>query len=93
MRGCRRRRVGCVGVARLVSGDALRSGLGRATFVASSSWEASARAGLPGRGDREPRTINVADHGHDLDRVAIGVLLVAFAEEQSAARGSRQAAQ
>jgi hypothetical protein len=49
--------------------------------------------GLPESGDREPRTTNVADHGHDLDRVAIGVLLVPSAEEQSAARGSRQAAQ
>jgi hypothetical protein len=48
---------------------------------------------LPGRGDREPRTTNVADHGHDLDRLAIGVLLIPFAEEQSAARGSRQAAE
>jgi hypothetical protein len=49
--------------------------------------------GLPKRGDREPRTTNVADHGHDLDRVAIGVLLVPFAEEQAVARGSRQVAQ
>jgi hypothetical protein len=48
---------------------------------------------LPGRGDREPRTTNVADHGHDLDRLAIGVLLIPVAEEQSAARGSRQAAE
>jgi len=48
---------------------------------------------LPERGDREPRTTNVANHGHDLDRLAIGVLLVPFAEEQAAARGSRQAAQ
>ena len=64
-----------------------------ATFVASSSWKTPARAGLPGRGDREPRTTIVADHGHDLDRLAIGVLLIPFAEEQSAARGSRQAAQ
>jgi hypothetical protein len=48
---------------------------------------------LPGRGDREPRTTNVADHGHDLDRLAIGVLLVPFAEKQSAAPGSRQAAE
>jgi len=63
------------------------------TFVASSSWKASARAGLPGRADREPRTTNVADHGHDLDRLAIGVLLIPSAEEQSAERGSRQAAQ
>jgi hypothetical protein len=30
---------------------------------------------------------------HDLDRLAVGVLLVSFAEEQAAARGSRQAAQ
>jgi hypothetical protein len=49
--------------------------------------------GLPERGDREPRTTNVADHGHDLDSLAVGVLLVPFAEEQSAACGSRQAAQ
>ena len=42
--------------------------------------------GLPERGDREPRTTNVADHGHDLDRLAIGVLLVPFAEERAAAR-------
>lgn len=62
-------------------------------FVASRSWKASARAGLPGRGDREPRTINVAGHGHHLDRLAMGVLLMPFAEEQSAGRGSRQAAQ
>jgi hypothetical protein len=48
---------------------------------------------LPGRCDREPRTTNVADHGHDLDRLAIGVLLIPVAEEQSAARGSRQAAE
>jgi len=49
--------------------------------------------GLPERGDREPRTTNVANHDHDLDRLAIGTLLVPFAEEQAAARGSRQAAQ
>jgi hypothetical protein len=46
--------------------------------------------GLPERGDGEPRTTNVADHGHDLDRLAVGVLLVPFAEEQSAARGRRR---
>jgi hypothetical protein len=49
--------------------------------------------GLPERGDREPRTTNVVDRGHDLDRLAIGALLVPFAEEQAAARGSRQVAQ
>jgi hypothetical protein len=49
--------------------------------------------GLPERGDREARTTNIADHGHDLDRRAIVVLLVPFAEEQAAARESRQAAQ
>ena len=49
--------------------------------------------GLPERDDRESRTTNVADHGHDLDRLAIVVLLVAFAEEQAAARESRQVAQ
>ena len=49
--------------------------------------------GLPECGDGEPRTTNVADHGHDLDRLAVGVLLVPFAEEQSAARGRRLAAQ
>ena len=37
--------------------------------------------GLPERGDGESRATNVADHGHDLDRLAVGVLLVAFAEE------------
>jgi hypothetical protein len=42
---------------------------------------------LPGRGDREPRTTNVADHGHDLDRLAIGVLLIPFAEERRAGAG------
>jgi hypothetical protein len=50
-------------------------------------------AGLPERDDRAPRTTNVADHGHDLGGLAIGVLVVAFAEEQAAARGSRQVAQ
>ena len=55
--------------------------LSSARFVASNSWKASARAGLPGRGDREPRMTNVADQGHDRDRLAIGVLLVPFAEE------------
>ena len=40
--------------------------------------------GLPERDDQELPTMNVADHGHDLDRLAIGVLLVPFAEEQSA---------
>jgi len=49
--------------------------------------------GLPGRCAREPRTTNVADHGHVLDSLAIGVVLTPFAEEQSAARGSRQAAE
>ena len=49
--------------------------------------------GLPERRDGEPRTTNVADHGHDLDSLATGVLLIPFAEEQSAARGSRQAAE
>ena len=55
--------------------------------------EGVSQGGLPGRGDREPRTTNVAEHGHDGDRLAIGVFLIPFAEEQSAARGSRQAAQ
>jgi len=39
--------------------------------------------GLPECGDGESRATNVADHGHDLDRLAVGVLLVPFAEEQS----------
>ena len=73
------------GVARLVSGDALRSrAWSSATFVESSSWSASARAGLAGRGEREPRTTNVADRGHDRDRRAVGVLLMPFAEERRA---------
>jgi hypothetical protein len=44
-------------------------------------------------GARRPRATDdqyVADHGHDLDRPAIGVLLIPFPVEQSAARGSRQ---
>jgi hypothetical protein len=49
--------------------------------------------GLPERRDGERRTTNVADHGHDLDRLVVGVLLVRFAEEQSAARGRWLAAQ
>ena len=49
--------------------------------------------GLGERDDREPPTTNVADHGHDLDRLAIGVLLVPFAEGPAAARRGRQAAQ
>ncbi|MGZ4288386.1 MAG: hypothetical protein ACXVHB_28505 [Solirubrobacteraceae bacterium] len=44
--------------------------------------------GLPENGDREPLTTNVADHGHDVNRVPIYVLLVPSAEEKSAARGS-----
>ena len=39
--------------------------------------------GLPECGDGESRATNVADHGHDLDRPAVGLLLVPFAEEQS----------
>ena len=77
-------RVGPVLASKLVESDVCREqlmdGVGRLV-------------GLGERGYREPRTTNVADHGHDLDRLAIGVLLVAFAEEQAAARGSRQAAQ
>jgi hypothetical protein len=55
--------------------------------------EGISQGGVAGRCDREARTTNVADHGHDLDRLAIGVFLIPFAEERSAARGSRQAAQ
>jgi hypothetical protein len=55
--------------------------------VASISWKASATAVLPGRGEREPRTTNVADHGHDLDRLAIGVLVIAFADPRRAEAG------
>jgi hypothetical protein len=55
--------------------------------------EGISHGGLPGRGEREPRTTNVADHSHDLDRLAIGVRVIPFAEEQSTARGGRQAAQ
>ena len=55
------------------------------TSVASGSWMASGTPwGLPVRGDPELPTTNVADHGHDLDRLAIGVLLIPVAEEQSA---------
>ena len=44
--------------------------------------------GLPECGDGEPRTTNVADHGHDLDRVAVGVLLAPFAEERQRRAGA-----
>jgi hypothetical protein len=37
--------------------------------------------GLPECGDGESRATNV-DHGHDLDRLAVGVLLVPVGEEQ-----------
>ena len=43
--------------------------------------------GLAERGGREPRTTTIVDHGHDLDRLAICVLLVPFAEEQAATGG------
>ena len=55
--------------------------------------EAISQGGVAGRCDREPRTTNVADLGHELDSLAIGVLLIPFAEEQSAVRGSRLAAE
>jgi hypothetical protein len=44
--------------------------------------------GLPESGDQEPRTTNVADHGHDLNGVPICVLLAPFAEEKSESRGA-----
>ena len=49
--------------------------------------------GLLERGEGEPWTTIVADHGHDLGRLGVGVPLVPFAQERSAARGRRQAAQ
>jgi hypothetical protein len=76
---------------RVVSG--LRCELVERDVCREQLVEGISQAGLPGRGDRVPRTTNVADHGHDLDRLAIGVLLIPFAEERSAARGRRQAAQ
>jgi len=49
----------------------------------------SLRPGLAVRlSTRLTMTMQVADDGHDLDRLAIGVLLVPFAWEQSAARES-----
>jgi len=72
---------------RVVSG--LRSELVERDVCRKQSRVASGTPwGLPQRGDREPRTPKVADDGHDLDRLAIGVLLVPFAWEQSAARES-----
>src|SRR2546421_1550558 len=44
--------------------------------------------GLAERGGREPRTTTIADHGHDLDRLAICVLLVPFAQEWSGRAGA-----
>ena len=68
---------------RVVSGRCAAS-LSSVTSVASCSWnDVRNTAGLPECGDGESRATNVADHGHDLDRLAVGVLLVPFAEEQS----------
>ena len=79
---------GCVGVAPRRLGSALRA-FERDVCREQLIDGVRHTVGLPERGDREPRTTNVADHGHDLDRVPICVLLVPFAEERSAARGGR----
>ncbi|MGZ6800400.1 MAG: hypothetical protein ACXVGR_11270 [Mycobacteriaceae bacterium] len=48
--------------------------------------------GLPESGDREPRTTNVADHGHGLNGVPICVLLAPLAGVRSATHWGRRAA-
>ena len=66
---------GCVGVARVFSG--LRSELvERDACREQLTDRVRHTVGLPENGDREPRTTNVADDGHDLNRVPICVLLV-----------------
>ena len=80
--GCRRRRRRLRGLLRVVSGlrcELLERDVRRELLMNG----VRNTVGLPERGDREPRTTDVADHGHDLDRLAVGVLLVPFAEEQS----------
>ena len=49
--------------------------------------------GLPENGDREPRTTNVADHGHDLNCVPICVLWSRLLRSGPRPAGSRRAAQ
>ena len=67
----------------VVSG--LRAELVDVTFVASGSWMASGTPwGYRCAATESYPTTNVADHGHDLDRLAIGVLLIPVAEEPSA---------
>ena len=78
---------GCVGVARVFA--ALRSELAERDACREQLTDRVRHTvGLPENGDREPRTTNVADHCHDLNRVPIGVLLVPSAEEKSASRGA-----
>ncbi len=55
------------------------------TSVASGSWMASGTPwGYRCAATESYPTTNVAGHGHDLDRLAIGVLLIPVAEEPSA---------
>ena len=91
--GCRRRRVGCCELLASVREMLCAPSLVQRDVCREQLVEGISQGGVAGRGDREARPTNVADHGHDRDRLAIGVLLIPFAEEQSAARGSRQAAQ
>ena len=67
--------VGCVGVAPRRLGSALRACRARRLPRAAHVWREEYR-GVTECGYGESRTTNVADHGHDLDRVAVGVLLV-----------------
>ena len=78
---------GCVGVASRRLGSALRA-FERDVYREQLIDGVRHSVGLRASGDRERRTTNVADDGHDLNCVPICVLLVRFAE-RSAVRGSR----
>lgn len=89
---CRRRRVGCVRVAPRRLGSALQACRARRSSRAAHRWRRAYRGVTAAR---RPRAADDQRRRppHDLDRLAVGVLLVSFAEEQAAARGSQQAAQ
>jgi hypothetical protein len=83
---------GCVGLAPCRLGPALRACRAPTCVREQLIDGVEHTVGLPESGDQEPRTTNVADHGHDLNGVPICVLLAPFAEERSATRRSRRAA-
>ncbi len=84
--GCRRRRTGCVGLLRVVSG--LRSELAERNVYREQLVEGIRQGGVPWSAGTESRGTNGGDRGRDLERLAIGGFLAPFAEEQSATRGA-----